>query len=120
MDEELLHTTLLTIDLLAHGQGRKGGRGPQAQRFQPLQRLARGSGIDGRERAFAAAVHRLDQGQRLRAVAFAQNQAFGQQMQRVRQQIRLRHHSSALIRGRRRFQPHQMAVMQLQFRRLFN
>ena len=70
-------------------------------------------------RAVVARVHRLQQIERLRSAHFAHDDPFGPHTQAVLDQIAHRDLSGAFEIGRTRFQPHDVRLLQLQFRRVF-
>ena len=80
------------------------------------QRVARGVGVDGGHAAVVAGVHRLQHVERLAAAHLADDDAVGPHAQRVADQIALRDLAASFQTGGAGFQPHDVRLLQLQFR----
>ena len=84
------------------------------------ERVARRVGVDGRQRAVVAGVHRLQHVERLGAAHFADDDAIGPHAQAVAHQVALRDFAAPFDVGRARFQSHDVRLLQLQLGRVLD
>ena len=76
-------------NLLAHGALRQIQVGHRHHRVEAIERVARAVGVDGRQAAVVAGVHRLQHVERLGAAHLADDDAIGPHAQRVDHQVAL-------------------------------
>ncbi len=87
---------------------------------KPGQSVARGVCVDGCERAIMAGVHRLQHVDRFFAADLAEDDPIRTHTEGVDYQLPLPHGALAFNVWRARFQPDDVLLAQLQFRRIFN
>src|SRR5665213_1601921 len=102
-------------DLLADGARRQIDARHADHVLEAGQRLARPVGVDGRERAVMAGIHRLQHVHGFRAADFAQDDAVGAHAQRVLQKVADGDLALAFEVGRTRLEPYDVRLLQLQF-----
>ena len=85
-------------------------------RVEAIQRVARAVGVDGRQAAVVAGVHRLEHVQRFLAAHLADDDAVGSHTQCVDHELPLTDRPLALDVGRTRLEPHHVPLPQRQFR----
>ena len=88
-------------------------------RLKTTQRLARRVGVQRAHRAVVARVHGLQQIESLGSAHFADDDAFRAHTQAVLHQFAHGHGALTFEVGRPRLQPHNVVLLQLQFRRVF-
>ena len=107
-------------DLLPHrllGQVRRAHRD---HRLDAGQRVARRVGVDRRQRAVVAGVHRLQHVERFFAADLADDDAVGPHTQGVAHQLPLADRALAFDVGRPRLEPHDVLLLQLQLGRVLD
>ena len=107
-------------DLLPHGFDRHFEAGHHDHRFQTGHGVARRIGVHRRHRTFVAGVHGLQHVERFRTAAFADDDPFGTHTQGISHQVGGGDLPLAFDIRRASFQPHDVFLLQLQFRRVFD
>ena len=101
-------------DLLADGARGQLEARHEHHRLEARNDVARRVGVDGRERAVVAGVHRLEHVQRLAAAAFADDDAVRAHAQRVADEVADRDGAAALDVRRARLEAHEVRLREAQ------
>ena len=89
-------------------------------RVEAVQRVARGVGVDGRQAAVVAGVHRLQHVERFLAADLADDDAVGPHTKGVDDQLARAHRAFAFDVRRPRFEPDDVPLPQHQLRRVLD
>ena len=107
-------------DLLAHGAVGDVQVRHRDHRVETIQRVARAVGVDRRQAAVVAGVHRLEHVQRFLAADLADDDAVGTHTEGVDHQLPLPDGALAFDVRRPRLEPHRVPLPQRQFRRVLD
>ena len=107
-------------DLLADRAHRQVEARHQHHRLDARERVALAVGVDGRQRAVVAGVHRLQHVERLGAAALADDDPVGPHAQRVAEEVADADLAGALDVGRPRLEAHDVRLVEQQLGRVLD